>query len=460
MEATYKKLQSGDWGLLVKGDKPAPGTKIVVAKRSGEKKEEKVGLVLWSGEGKHICTVDRSNGQRVQAGQTGQQPSDRLPFVLPDRTLVKQVPEGGVMSRLQLSAVEKRLEQMRKRQQPADIIRPLSDLFVGFPGHMEANWATPVPEAREGQTYLVTSNGASLLARNVLPSRFFPGLRQLAKMDSEGGRLATQVWQKFGAKCRKPRMVRTCRVKVNGAIRWVVRSCHSNRYAPYDNLELVTDIRKHAGDFASMPVLSWWVTDTGMRIRFYAVEDTLAAFMHLDDQALMNEPIPMIEVWNSEVGRRRVGMRAGLFRLVSGTGLCCWSDRTEFGWIHRGSSTRIADGVKGAFSSLFETAKEVIEVYKAAMDVDIDDPEAYLGAVLARKVPDKVLAQAKEALQDPTTTPGGSLASVVDAIALAAQRTLDLFTQEEIENLASQVMINGYYKAQKTRDGNLKASEA
>lgn len=470
MQATFTKLRTGQWGIRVKGTKPEPGQTVQVERRDGRQETVTLGSILWSEKDLYLCHIQKEvkvdpAAQPSVVSPVSASPEKetavvpRKPLCLPDRTLVELTSAQGALSEHKIELVQEKLQTLRRLQQPEDIVRPLSELFVSFnSGRMEANWTTPGESERN---YLLMRTGASQLGSEVLPSRFFPGLRQLARIDMGGAHLATGTWNKFASKSNKPRLVRTQRARdEDGQVRWVVRSCHSSSYGPYDNLELVEDIIAHAGEFSSLPVISCHVTDTGMRIRFCALDMTLAAFAHLSDDALMNEPIPMIEVWNSEVGKRRVGMRAGLYRTVSATGLTCWSDKQEYGWIHRGKSTRIAKGVRGAFEALMETAAEVIEVYKGAMNITIDDPEAYLVAVLTRHAaPEALVKAAKVTLKDPTVSSMDTLAGVVDAIALAAQHTSDLYQQEEGERTASQVLITGYRRATSQQVTVLKAEE-
>lgn len=449
-KVTYTKLKNGTWGVWVRGDdRPSPGQTVTVTKKSGEKVDEVVDEVLSTvGSNVYICSIRYK--QELKPGSVG----GSMPFVLPEREIYTLVSPKGQFSEHKLTDVAKRLSLVRDLQQPTDHRQPLSGLHVDFTqGFMNAGW-TDNPE----RIYLVSSNAAGQMARQVLPSRFFPGLRQLAKMDRVGADLASRTWNKFASTQRSPSLVRTTRAKVEGKIHWVIRSCQSTKYAPYDNLELVTDIMENAQEFASMPVISCHVTDYGMRVRFYAIEQTLATFMHFDKDALLNEPIPMIEMWNSEVGRRRVGFRAGLYRVVSATGLTCWSDRQEISWTHRGRSKRIVDGVRSSFADLVATARVVIKVYKRAIEVPVDDPEEYLVAVAEKyKIGPSHLKSCKVALADPTTTPGGTLASVVDAIALAASN-LEGWGGEDLERIASTVMEAGVRKYDTTL-AELKAEE-
>jgi hypothetical protein len=460
MEATYVKLNSGEWGVRVVGEMPDPGTDVTIRKRSGDEVFAKIGHVVWTADDKktHLCALAPVTAEvpspapfvppaAPASAQTG--------FVIPDRKLIAIASAQGALSEYPLTLIETELTTLHKNQRPHDIVLPLSALEVGFGTRtMAGTWTPRVNDVEPGRSYLFTRTGAGQVAREVLPGRFFSGLRQLVQMDEQGAQLGTDVWNKFATKATTRRLVRTIRTRVGSDVRWAIRSCHSTGYAPYDNLDLVRDILQNAGDFAAMPVIACHVFDTGMRLRFYAIDRTVAAFMHMDNNALLNEPIPMIEVWNSEVGRRRVTMRAGLYRVVSSTGLTCWSDKDETSWIHRGKSTRIAKGVRAAFTGLLATAAKVIEVYQGCKAIEIDDPEAYLVAVLHKHgVADGLIVEAKKKLADPVITPGESLASVVDAIAVAGQNASDLYAEEETEKLASQIMIEGYRKATKEIEG-------
>lgn len=153
----------------------------------------------------------------------------------------------------------------------------------------------------------------------------------------------------------------------------------------------------------------------------------------------------MIEAWNSEVARRRVGLRGGMWKLVCTNGMGHWNSQTEYNWIHRGNADRIRSGVQNAFTNLITSATGVVDAYKEALDVGIENAfhwmEQELG--LIKSVPDRITKAAQAGLSDPTTTPGGSLASVVDAVTLIAQNESDMFTQYEVERAAAKLLIKG-----------------
>lgn len=83
MKATYTKLRTGDWGLRIEGARVGEGTPVVVVKRSGERKSERVGRVVWSGNGVTLATISRSATRRTSRRD-------------PDQPIVHRAPGGAV----------------------------------------------------------------------------------------------------------------------------------------------------------------------------------------------------------------------------------------------------------------------------------------------------------------------------------------------------------------------------
>jgi hypothetical protein len=356
-------------------------------------------------------------------------------LTIADRTLVSRGSRKGVLATCHLEEVRDYLRVLAERQDATDYERTLNQLHVQFrDGQLQAQLMTPKGLADE--VMLFSDHGAQMVASEVLPTRFFTGLKTLAGMDPQGEKLATMTWAKFAQSKKEPpvRMVRTVNMRVEDKVRRVIRSCHSQGYAPYSNLEFVEDLLQNAGDYANLPVLDWRVTDGGMRLRFAGEE-----ISRLD----VGVPMPMVEAWNSEVGLRRVGLRGGQFVLRCTNGMGHWSDKTEYNWIHRGNSDRIKSGVQQAFTNLQTTASGVISAYNQALNVEIDNAFMWMEQELDGKLSDRVIRAAQAGLTHPTTTTGGLLASVVDAITLVAQDEIDMFQQYEVERVASSILQRG-----------------
>jgi hypothetical protein len=61
MSATYTKLKSGEWGLRIVGPAPSAGAEILVQKKDGSTKMEKIGKVVWEGDNVALATVAALN---------------------------------------------------------------------------------------------------------------------------------------------------------------------------------------------------------------------------------------------------------------------------------------------------------------------------------------------------------------------------------------------------------------
>lgn len=349
-------------------------------------------------------------------------------LTIEDRTLVKRGSKPGSLSTMHLEEVRDYLGKLQEKQHPMDAERSLNQLHVSFLGQrMTARFLSP--SGIESDEMLVSSHGAQHLAQQVLPSRFFAGLRALAGMDEQGEKLATVTWAKFASQQDKPRMVRTVNVKTDTGTQRMIRSVHSQDYGAYSNLEFVQDLLDNANELTAKPVIDFCVTDGAMRLRFAA------------DEIELHKPVRMFEAWNSEVGLRRVGLRGGMWKLVCTNGMGNWDDTAEYNWIHRGNAERIRSGVQSAVTNLSTSAAGVVDAYKRAMDVAIDDAYVWMERELnmLQFTQDRI-NKAKQALTDPTTTPGFTLASAVDSVTLIAQQETDLFVQEQMEHIAAKML--------------------
>lgn len=65
---TYTRLKTGDWGLRVCGDAPAPGTTLTVEKKDGSRKQETVERVIWTGNGVALCSIRRVDTRAPRTG--------------------------------------------------------------------------------------------------------------------------------------------------------------------------------------------------------------------------------------------------------------------------------------------------------------------------------------------------------------------------------------------------------
>jgi hypothetical protein len=367
-------------------------------------------------------------------------PAVVFPFTVDDRILLKKGVKRGVATVAHLEEVRDYLRKLAKLQEPVDYHRSLDQLHVSFTeGRMYGQFIDPTGLSEK---LLFSTNGASQTAKEVLPPHFFSGVKVLAHMDVAGAQLATLNWAKFREDKNKPRQLRSILMKdADGKVRRMIRSCHSQDYSTYSNLQFVEDLLSVGDEVASMPVLDVTVSDSVMRLRFTS------------DEVEVNKPVRMFEAWNSEVGRRRVGLRGGMFKLVCTNGMGHWSDSQEFHWRHYGDSDRIRQGVLSAVKNLKVVASEVLKAYDQAANVAIDNAYMFLEQQLrSMGVSNERIDKAKGALNHETTTVGNNLASCVDAMTLIAQDESDVLVQDELERMAADLLNRSLLKA--SRDGN------
>jgi hypothetical protein len=68
--ATYTKLQSGNWGVRVRGEIEA-GDRITVTKKDGTTKVETIERVLWTGNGVSLCAINQRPAHTNYRGSGG-----------------------------------------------------------------------------------------------------------------------------------------------------------------------------------------------------------------------------------------------------------------------------------------------------------------------------------------------------------------------------------------------------
>lgn len=70
MSASYTKLKSGEWGIRVEGT-VSSGDTVSVKKKDGTTKVEKVGKIIWTGNGVSLCTVGEKGTCTERAADAG-----------------------------------------------------------------------------------------------------------------------------------------------------------------------------------------------------------------------------------------------------------------------------------------------------------------------------------------------------------------------------------------------------
>lgn len=360
--------------------------------------------------------------------------------LISDRVLATRGATRGSLTTLHLEDVRDHVRALAEKQEPLDHERSFSQMHVSFTGGRVT--ARLLSQNGAGEEMLVSRNGYAQMASELLPARMGSNLLDLAALDGDGEKLATMVWAKFARLDERPRLFRTVKMRDgNGDIRRMLRSQHSQGYGTYDNVRFVEDLLDNEGELRELPVAQFHLSDAGMRLRFLGVPR---------DEVQLKTPVPMIEAWNSEVGRRRVGLLGGMWKLVCTNGMGTWDKKSEFHWRHYGEGDRIGRGVTSAMEEIGTASSGVLVAYDQALSVGIDNAFAWMEQQMRGKASTPFIARAIAALDHETTTPGRTLASVVDAITLEAQEE-DLFTQADMEALAADVLRRGLSQARNER---------
>lgn len=357
----------------------------------------------------------------------------------PDRVLRNVGSERGKLTTMHLEAVRDHLRAVRDRQNPVDLERSPSQFHLSFDnGRVEGRFLD-----NPNETFMLTRAAYSTLAGEILPTRGGNFLLEQAALGVGGEKLSTMSWAVFARKDEKPRMFRTASAMHGGKVVRVLRSVHSQSYGTYDNLRFVQDLLDHT-DMSNMPVLQYRLTDSGMRLRFLTT----------DTEVRLREPVPMMEAWNSEVGKKRVSVNAGMWRLICTNGMAASEVSQTYNWRHYGEAERIARGVEGAARETVNRASGLLDRYSEALNTAIDDAFEWMRVSMeAENLGSGVIAAAQGAVSDPTNSFPGTLANVVDSIALIAQREeYDLFQQADLEALSVRLLERGLSQA---RDGRI-----
>lgn len=383
-----------------------------------------------------------------------------MKFTLGTRTLIRRgtQPDATILHTEELKSVAQLLETIQKKQQVCDRAIPLTHLRPTFTGgQMRLNVDSQSRYHKDLPNPMpVFTHAASHWHALVLPPKFWSGFKRLAALNPA---LASKVWDEFAqATSGKVVVARTAMIRnERGLPVRALRAVVSTVYAPYSHYQLVRDILDHSGHFGKLPVLDWWLTDAGIRIRFLGIDPATSAFARFDPKSvLMGKTLPVIDVWNSETKHRTVGVAAGLLNLTTLSGLGHWDSGMSHAWQHRGSPAKIRQALGQAFKDSTVAAQEIAQVYDDSGSYVVTDPEKWLRSYLTKHrlqtegLPSNLLDIVLANLSSPDVTPGGKLATLVDAMTIAASACSNMYTADKVEKAASRLMRFGWLAAQKT----------
>lgn len=302
-----------------------------------------------------------------------------------------------------------------------------------------------------GEPMTVSRHALRQLADRTLPSRGLGFLDAMCEVQTggqvplrdAGAELATVAWSLFSRQQKSPLMFRTVKRGTGRHVRAVL----SQGYAVYDNLEFVEDVLSSLGrDADNFRAIGWDIGDDAMRLRLVGGEQGLKNW----GERALDKPIPMVELWDSEIGKRAVYVKSGTYTLWCANGCGHWSDGAQWRWNHTGrTSQRIRDGVASAIHEAAAKASGIVEAYDMALDTTIDNAMAWFESQVADMMSESAQKAVGEAmLNEPTVHGSGRLlASVVDAVTWVAHEQTSIFEQERLERIGGQLLDQGLRQA-------------
>lgn len=365
-------------------------------------------------------------------------------FVIRNRTIVHKyrANEVAVLGSTPLKEVDDLLYEISTRQAAKDITTTLDQVKVHFDkGKMRG-------ELGDKKDLYFLTTGASQIAQLVLPARYWRGTKKLTTLPG-GEAVASSAWTIFAAQQnKKQHVVRLVRIKnEDKSISYAVRAVVSPTYALYSNREFVQDLMYNTTEFGSLPVLQFHLTDQIMRLDFVAISSYLSLMATFDPSVLDFEPMPIITAWNSEVGRSKIVLKAGLYNAITNGTVGHWDESTQFSWIHRAgnSGMELKTKVSQAFKELVKASVQVIDAYTDTKHILVENPEAWLKNEIARfdTLPPSITNNVIAALKSDRVTPGDRLATILDALTLVSGQEKDIFRKADIEAATGRIMKRG-----------------
>jgi hypothetical protein len=362
---------------------------------------------------------------------------------LPPVTLMSETASRGTWNPVPLEALRDGLRRDQRETRRRDVMCPLAQVGIRFDRDGDA-WIRPGRgEQRRRREYPASAAAVGqLLDRIGLPSL---GANLADLVEAGRSDLATAHANALLALRAGDRLVRLRCRRRPGERRLVVEAVVSDRYAPYDDAQLVSDLLSALRGPKKMPeVISAYRSTEGLRLRLTA-----------DGRPVkVGEPIRMLEARNSEVGRGSAMVIPGLFTLVCTNGMHHWSKEEVFRWTHlRADPKRIAEELRDAVGPAWEQAAELRSAWRRGLAVVLpveqdEQAEPWLtelvrrlrmGHLLGKQLVEDVVAH----LDHPTTARPErgrwSLATLTDAITLRAQQEA-LVERFELERAAGRLL--------------------
>ena len=387
------------------------------------------------------------------------------PAALTVRELFAAGSTPGNPQLLSFHDVAEEVTSLRTLLDPQDIERPVGQSAVRYAedGSMALMFRAPNGAEAWEAPLSFTGNGYRQFGARVLGStKALSFIDRQAQRDQTGRSMAEINWAvEIAAQSEDVMRLRT--IQLPGQQGRSIRAAVSQSYGCFDNVDVLEALLPADG-IDQLHVISANISEDAMRIRFLLNPEDAGLFGRNGalTRETLNKPIPMAEIWNSEVGGSSVRARSGLFtaRCTNGQ-MNSFTGRSDWRWAHRGGgdfNQRISQGLADAVRSFRVEASGAVERHAEASAVAINNAAEFLrqfsgqAGMSAGMRDAAITALSNEvAVAQPIADADApsSLQSVVDAVTWAAQSAGSLFAQRDAETAATKLLDRGLLHARR-----------
>jgi len=209
-----------------------------------------------------------------------------------------------------------------------------------------------------------------------------------------------------------------------------VRAIVSDRYAPFDDIELFRMLADFMEGTEEVVFQSFEEKSTHVRITWPAKAEEI-------------QPGDVVEqgihIANSEVGMRSVTILGVVYRLKCKNGLIARENRG--GFRHIGDPERIKGAVRQVIEDVKNDSGKLLERFKKSLQKKIEQPVEALNQLAERNNLTK--EEYKALLESFMAEPSKNLFGVVNAVSNSAQKMPDMDRRVEMEFMASNLLDTG-----------------
>ncbi|MBG89526.1 MAG: hypothetical protein CMO80_21885 [Verrucomicrobiales bacterium] len=350
-----------------------------------------------------------------------------MPFVIPERITFQSLPTVDGIGAMTISETSEMVKSMIFREDREDIVCNISDLHFSF-----NNQIATMKQKTGNCPMLLTKTAWNSLAGKILPRSGKNFVFETMKKDHDGQMLAGVNMNFWALGNETPVKLRTKLARVKGKHFRLVYGVLSPKYTAFDNVDYL-NLLASIPEIKNQKVLSLKITDDFFRMR---ISDEKVREVHV--------PVNMLEAWNSESGKCSARIQAGIFRYICTNGMGSFDKKSEKRFNHVGNQWRIKTGIRSSLHGMHNKASHLKAQYRAALSVRIQEFGEWFRSLsyINKDFSEKQIETCLEKTKDPTSSPLGTLAGLIDGCTLGAQ-SFDIFDQLRMEKTASRVMAQG-----------------